>query len=202
MYVKTIGIRSFVTVFSIILLILCSACDDFKSQEFQMSGVDAVACDQLSDTLFSTLTLKSLTSFNPEWVDENVEANISAVLDSLEANNIVLNADGSEAVEIVTTSADTNWFALKSDFGSIATYLTETVEMNLLNSAGSLQKTSDATMPFEIAGGCTVLEKDKPVPLIRARFKYSVSDDRYLVQFIKGEQTRTGRIKISALNNQ
>jgi hypothetical protein len=167
-----------------------------------MSGVDAVACDQLSDTLFSTLTLKSLTSFNPEWVDENVEANISAVLDSLEANNIVLNADGSEAVEIVTTSADTNWFALKSDFGSIATYLTETVEMNLLNSAGSLQKTSDATMPFEIAGGCTVLEKDKPVPLIRARFKYSVSDDRYLVQFIKGEQTRTGRIKISALNNQ
>ena len=202
MYVKSVGIRSFTLLLSMVIITLFSACDDFKSQEFQMSAVDAIGCEQLSDTLFNTLTLKSLTTFNSDWADSNVAGNIPEILDSLEANNIVLNIDGSTATEIVTTAADTNWFALRSDFSAIVCYFSESVEMNLLTGTGTLQKTSDATMPFEIAGGCTVLEKDKSVALIRARFKYSASDDRYLVQFIKTEQTRTGRIKISVLQNQ
>ena len=203
MHIKSRITKILIAAFATIMLLnFIAACDDFKSQEFQIEGVDAAACNQLSDTLFSTLTLKRLSTFRPGWNNENALDSVTAILDSLEANGIMLNVDGSGAVEIATTASDTGWFALRSDFSTIAVYMTETAVMNLISPSGTLQKTSDKTMPFEIAGGCTVLENDKPVPLIRERFKYSITEDRYLVQLIKGEQTRSNRIKVSALRNQ
>lgn len=207
MYLKSVGIRSLVFLFAAILLMINLACEDFKSEEFQMSALDAAACEQLSDTVFSELALKPLTNFNPDWADSNVAANITPILDSLEANDLVLHADGSTAIEIATAGSDTSWFALRSDFSSIVWYLTESLVINLMTESGTIQKTSDLTMPFEVAGGCTYLEKGAtvPEPLIRARFKYSASADRYLVQFIKTEQTRDEAdypIKTFILKNQ
>jgi len=206
MYLKSVGIRSLMVLFAVILLMINLACEDFKSEEFQMSALDDAACTQLSDTVFSELTLKPLTDFNQDWADSNVAANIIPILDSLEANDLVLHADGSTAIQIAT-AADTSWFALRSDFSSIVWYLTESMVVNLMTESGTIQKTSDSTMPFEVAGGCTYLEKgaNVPEPLIRSRFKYSASEDRYLIQFIKTEQTRDEAdypIKTSILKNQ
>ncbi len=202
MKVKDEILKILILVFSAFLLVFYMACDDFKSQEFQISSQDAVACKQLSDTVFSTLSLKSLTDFDSTWVDSNIIGNVSEILDSLEANDIVLIADGSETTLIVTTAADTNYFAMRSNFSSIICYSDKSILLNLLTEDDQVQRTSDASMPLETVSGCTVLENKKPVPLIRARMKFGFSDDRYLVQFIKDDQTRSGSIKISILSNQ
>ena len=117
MYVKSRTLKILIMVSAAIMLLnFIAACDDFKSQEYKISGVDAAACSQLSDTLFGTLTLKGLSSFRPGWNNENALDSVTAILDSLEANNIILNVDGSTAIELGTTASDTNWFVLRSDF--------------------------------------------------------------------------------------
>ena len=194
--------KNLILVFSILLLIFYISCEDFKSQEYQISDQDALACQQLSDTVFNTISLKSLTDFNSSWVDSNVTGNVSEILDSLEANDIVFIADGSESTLISTTAADTNYFAMRSDFSSIVCYSTESITMNLLAENDQIKRTSDLTMPLELVSGCTVMVNEKPVPLVLARMKYGFSDDRYLVQFIKDDQTRSNSIKISVLRNQ
>lgn len=197
---------------SMVLLIIffTSSCEDFQSEEFQISALDSKACQQLQmhDSLgVDTVQVVMLSDFDSTWVDSviydstnNVYNNVSEILDTLIANDIVVTNTTSNKIKLETIgSADTAYFALQSNSASLTLFFDQSVTVYLINLSGEITSISNKMMPLETAAGCTKIENDVEVPLIQARLEISVPGNTSLLQLIKNEQTKSRIIHVSIL---
>ena len=210
--------RKFKNIFPVFILaiFLCVAffiisCDNYKSEEFEISALDSKACQQLkrADSLgVDTVTTVLLADFDSTWVDSIIYdpvtktySEVNAILDSLIANDIIVTNTATNKIKLITLgTADTNYVALQSSSGSLTFFFDQSVTINLINEDGAVTTVSDKTMPLETAAGCTKLnEQDIEIPLIQARYTIGVPSNPALLQVIKNEQTELRTIHMSIL---
>ena len=210
--------RKFKNIFPVFILaiFLCVAffiisCDNYKSEEFEISALDSKACQQLkrADSLgVDTVTTVLLADFDSTWVDSIIYdpvtktySEVTAILDSLIANDIIVTNTATNKIKLITLgTADTNYVALQSSSGSLTFFFDQSVTINLINEDGAVTTVSDKTMPLETAAGCTKLnEQDIEIPLIQARYTIGVPSNPALLQVIKNEQTELRTIHMSIL---
>jgi len=197
------------------LLFLIFSCDDFKSEEFNISEKDNQACAQLpdsiqdpnSDTLkiiaqpFKILKVnKALTAFDTSWVDSNVTENVSVILDTLTAKGLEVKVIPDTAYWLKTLAKEINsYFAFTPATGAVIFYLTESVDIILMTTDTSVVKPSNQNMPYETTSGCTVIINKKTEPLIKTRLEFSTPDEHYLLKLMKNDGTKSDSIKCSVL---
>ncbi len=197
----------------IVLFFITTACEEFQSEEFQISDLDSKACIQLQreDSLGAdTVKIKLLSKFDSTWVDSNLYdeqtktySNVPEILDSLNANQIVVTKTPTNKIKLVTVgAADTNYVSLQATSSSLTFFFDTSVSINIISQAGDIIRVSDETMPLETASGCTIEDDNEiQVPYIKARYKISMpsSDDNSLLQIIKNEQTKSSTFHVAIL---
>jgi len=202
---------AFIVGMFVLFFYFTTGCDDFKSEEFKISALDSKACQQLQkhDTLgVDTVTTMMLSDFDTTWVDSvlydqvsKTYNNVSEILDSLMANNIVVTNTSTNKFKLITLSDnDVNYFALQSTSTSLTFFFDQSVSINLINSSGEITGISYSKMPLETAAGCTEIDdNDVEVPFIQTRLEISVPGNVSLLQLIKNEQTQSRIIHVSIL---
>ncbi len=202
---------AFIVLVTIIIALVTTSCDDYKSEEFEISALDSKACQQLqkADSLGAdTVTVSMLSDFDSTWVDSNLYNttshsydNVPEILDSLIANDIVVTNTSNDKIKLYTPAdQDTNYVALQSGSGSLTFFFDQSLSINIINQAGQITTISNKLMPLETASGCTTLDvNDLEVPYIKARFEISVPGNPALLQLVKNEQTGSRIIHIAIL---
>ena len=115
----------FIVMVFILITCITTSCDDYKSEEFEISALDSKACQQLqrADSLgVDTVRTMALSDFDSAWVDSNLYDPISQtynfvaeILDSLVANDITVTNTSTNKIKLITLAdQDTNYVALQS----------------------------------------------------------------------------------------
>jgi len=115
--------------------------------------------------------------YDNTWEQDSVIlANIPAVMDTLEANEIMVTDNSSLCFEIHTkVSVDTNYVFFSTDENSIVCYIdTFYINMNIIDSEGNVLATDDEAITPESIYDC---------PSMELRYVYNLQDNRYLIQF-------------------
>jgi len=202
---------AFIVMVFILITCITTSCDDYKSEEFEISALDSKACQQLqrADSLgVDTVTTMMLSDFDSTWVDSilydqgaHTYGNVAEILDSLVANDITVTNTSTNKIKLITLAdLDTNYVALQSGSSSLTFFFDQSVSINIINQTGQITAVSNKSMPLETASGCTELDdNDVEVPFIQTRLEISVSDNPALLQLIKNEQTGSRTIHVSIL---
>ena len=175
------------------------------------SGKDSKACNQLqrADSLGAdTVFVQLLSDFNSAWVDSNLYnaqnntySSVPAILDSLNANQIVVGKTENNKIKLNTVAgADTNYVSLHTTAGSLTFFFDQSISINLISPAGEVTRISNQNMPLETASGCTMEDENEiQVPFIKSRYEIAVPANNSLLQLIKNEQTKSRTIHVSIL---
>lgn len=202
---------AFIVIVIITIACITTSCDDYKSEEFEISALDSKACQQLqkADSLGAdTVTAVWLSDFDSTWVDSilydpnnETYSNVTEILDSLIANDISLTNTSTNKIKLYTPAdQDTNYVALQSGSASLTFFFDQSISINIINRSGEITAVSNKLMPLETASGCTKIDDNEvEVPFIQARFEISVPDNPALLQLIKNEQTSSRIIHIAIL---
>lgn len=194
-----------------VLFFIFTSCEEFQSEEFEISGKDSKACNQLqrADSLGTdTVNVQLLSDFDPTWVDSNLYnaqnntySNVPAILDSLNANEIVVTNTDINKIKLYTIAgADTNYVSLQTTASSLTFFFDQSISINIISPAGEVTKISNQNMPLETASGCTMEDDNEvQVPFIKARYEIAVPANNSLLQLIKDEQTKSRIIHVSIL---
>jgi hypothetical protein len=196
------------------LLFLSFSCDEFKSQEFEISEKDNLACTQFADSIqdpasdtlkiiaqpLKTLQLVALTDFNASWVDSNVAANVPDILDSLTGRALVVHVTPDTAYMLKTLADEmNNYMVFAPAAGAVVFYLSESADILLMKTDGTIIKPSNQNMPLPTVSGCTVVINNSTEPKIKTRLEFNSPDEHYLLKLIKNDQTKSGDIKCSVI---
>ena len=181
-----------------VALVLFISCDEYASKEFDISSLDAKACDALSDTLSDTRAAVLLTQFNPEWLDSivyDVNLNkynfVSQILDSLDAHGLTLT-DSPQKFRLVTLSSKNEcYYSLNTNAGQLVFFADANIDINIIEADGTILTSGNPTIPLETTGDCVQFDEDlkRDVPLIQARISFGIPENRTLLKIIKNEQT-------------
>ncbi len=182
---------------SIGVVVYMNACDSFKQTTTDISGIDLVACSQLNDSMFYNISTQVLTDFDSTWTDSAALLNVGAVIDSLDAHQIVVEA-GMDTAYKVSAGEPINYVELKSDFSNVVVFGDQIVRLELYDPSGTLIKETDPIMPLETISGCQK-EDDSGVshPTIKIRAGYNLSGNSYLMRIIKTDKTTSSVLGIT-----
>ncbi len=179
------------------VVVYMNACDSFKQTTTDISGIDLVACSQLNDSMFYSISTQALTDFDSTWTDSAALLNIGDVLDSLDAHEIMVEA-GMDTAYKVTAGLAINYVELKSDLSNVVIFADQIVRLEIYDPAGKLVEKSDQTMPLETISGCQK-EDDGGIshPTIKLRDGYNLSGNRFLMRILKTDKTTSSVLGIT-----
>jgi len=202
---------AFIVIVFMLITFFSTSCDDYKSEEFEISSLDLQACQQLksADSLGAdTVTAILLSDIDTSWVMSSIYDTITAtynnvnqILDSLVAKDIVITNTTQNKLKLITrANKDTSFFALQSNSTSLTFFFDTSVSINFIDPTGKIINVNNNRISLETASGCTKLDdKDVEIPLIIARYEISVPSNPVLWQLIKNEQTESHIIHVSIL---
>jgi hypothetical protein len=187
MKMKNFRLLEILAILFISMVFFLIGCDEYQSESFQISEVDARACRQIQDTLvYYSTAVRDLTEFNSTWTNENVPQNVPAIIDSLKANGIIVS-DSDQSTWVGTLDdVDTNYVCLQTSLNAIKMYTDRVVRLQIMDVQGEFRNVSNIAMPLETVGGCT---DEEGLPTIKTRIEYSTPDEEYLLYIIVTDQT-------------
>ena len=183
------------------LFLLIAACEDFQTKSYSMTDRDSKACMQLKDSVFQVISTASLSSYNPDWQNEQISQIAGEVIEALANDSIIVSENDQAYVLITGNDMDTTYVLLESQSASLTLYFDQALTQNLIAEDGVFLPASDSVIPLETIGSCTKVVKDVYIPVIKRRTAYALSGDRYLIQIIKTDQTEEMNIRLSVIAN-
>lgn len=171
------------------LLGLTAGCDDFQSEKFALSNLDAEACTAFTDTSAVVTAIKTvaLVNLDTTWYGDRVNANAGTIMDSLAARGLIVES-GQKLYQLNTPGkVDTNYVVLSAGAGEFTLFVDDYVLINLIDAGGGVAAPSDRSISLEAVFEC---------PEIRTRLVFPLSSDRALLQIIKTDQTMASRFRL------
>ena len=135
-------------------------------------------------------------NYDKTWDQDSVIlANIPAVMDTLEAHEIMVTDNSSLCFEIYTkATVDTNYVFFSTDENSVVCYIdTFYIDMNIIDSEGNVLTTDDEAITPESVYYC---------PSMQLRHVYNLQDNRYLIQFIEIAKQETVPFRLAIIPNR
>lgn len=169
------------------VLLLAFSCSMFEEAESEISGADKIACQQFNDSSFFKLSLVELTEFDTSWVNAQVASNVPAIIDTLLANDLVVQA-GLDSAYLITRAGDSSYVALESSISEITVFYTDMLELNIYDATGAPVDFSSDKMPLETISGCRYEDVETfEGNIIKVRLEYELTGSNYLMHFSKTE---------------
>jgi len=174
-------------------VIMFFGCKQYQTEEFTISNLDAKACELLQDSLSDTISTSPLTNFDSSWVDSTIYGNVDKILDSLEANKIMVTESDTSFTIITPLDIDTSYAYLFTQLDEVVFFFNDFINMSIIDTGGAFLGVENKTIPLETVYDC---------PEIRTRLVYKPVGERYLLQIIKTDQTLGDTLLAVILHNQ
>ena len=174
---------------SALVLVMFFSCEDFQSQNYEISPVDARACTLLSDSVFKVIRTQSPSEINATWVQQTVLDSAEKAFTTLAKKKVQIAVQDSGYLFVSSIISDTSYVALTGDSGSSVLYLGEYLDVKIYDMNGTELAVLDDTMTPETVGGCMELVVDKYQPIIKTRLVFNTKAENYLLSIIKIDQT-------------
>jgi len=185
-------------VFGLLFLFYLAGCEEFTKETYEISGVEQVACNQLTDSVFYKASTSILQDIDTSLTHENMPANVTKILDSLQALGKIIEADPDQGYSVSMAAEDTTYIMLQANIKSFVVFADDAIDLNLFEESGKVVGIADSNMPLETISGCQKKVKELEVPVIKFRRAFNVSGNRILVQMMKTEQTKSSKFKLTA----
>lgn len=164
----------------ILVVSIFGGCDEFQSEEYSISDFDATACNLLQDSTSTNINTKDITTYNPVWLNDVVEQHAAAIMDTLQANGVMI-ADSDTNYSIRTPGLlDTNYVCLTTEQTNITVFVTDYVTINMIGPDGSVTTSVNSDITMEAVYGC---------PDVLTRLVFNLESTTNLMQIIKTDQT-------------
>ena len=189
-------------------LLIFMSCEDFQDEDFNISSLDLDACHLLflHDTSTVIITTPELTEYDTNWVNSAVDSFVTAIVDSLENNNITVASTDTTRFKISSAlTVDTNYVALVTEPKEIVFFIDDFVEMNIFGTDGNILNPIDETISLETAYHVVSTDTtDDYCSKAKVREVYNISENKSLIQLIKTDQMEAtdGIFHIVILNNR
>ena len=196
------------TVFALLgmfTLLIVTSCEIYEEKDYDISALDKQGCELLQDSITVDISAVDLTSLNENWNNQAVFQNVPQVMDSLEANGIVLNQESTCYTVSTPGALDTAYIGIDTNLNSIVLFVNEFLRFNFVNSDGSILEPADEsidpatifytelTAPEEWAVDCSEM---------KSRVVYNLEQTKKLIQIIKPDQPGTHKYRFVFLANQ
>ncbi|MBD3289139.1 hypothetical protein GF337_10070 [candidate division KSB1 bacterium] len=196
------------TVFALLgmfTLLIVTSCEIYEEKDYDISALDKQGCELLQDSITVDISAVDLTSFNEDWNNQAVFQNVPQVMDSLDANGIVLNQESTCYVVSTPGALDTTYIDIDTDLNSIVLFVNEFLRFNFINSDGSILEPADES--FDPA---TVFYSELTAPEewdvdcseMKNRVVYNLEQTKKLIQIIKPDQPSTHKYRFVFMANQ
>jgi len=174
-----------------ILILVNSACEDFKEENLKVSEIDTEARYLLSveDSVLIKIIPRALTAINSNWTMPQVLDSLSSVFAELEARNIDIIMQDSCYLVKTDASLDTIYILFKNNENDeLIFYMNEYLEFHIYDKEGSLLETSESMIPLESLAAAGEYNKSKLDIIVKTRAEYDLNNGNYLLQLIELEE--------------
>jgi hypothetical protein len=185
----------------VISIVFVFACEEFQTKSYSMTDKDSKACTMLTDTTFQVRTVARLSDYNPEWKNDQISEIAGEVINAMADDSIFVSESELSYLLRTGEGMDTAYVLLESPVNSVILYFDQSLDQDLISTEGIFLSAADSGIPLETIGGCTIVEKDVHKTVIQKRIVYNLSQNRYLIQLIKIDQTAENNIRLSILSN-
>jgi len=183
-------------------------CSDFQDENFEISALDAKACELLAkaDSTSINFLLPSIQHYDSTLTNTAISENVIEIFDSLVRRELVVSAmDTGKFVLSFLAGVDTNYIALKVESSNIVIYLDDFVELKIIDPDGNYIQSTDTTIPLETVYYTSITEpetSDINCTNLKGRSVYELTDKKYLLQIISTDQMESvGFFAVVVLKN-
>ncbi|MBL7093782.1 hypothetical protein ISS22_07395 [candidate division KSB1 bacterium] len=182
------------TLIIIFIFMIILTCSDFQDEDFEISALDAKACELLAkpDSSSINFLLPSIQDFDSILTNTIIFENVIGVFDSLDQRELVVSAmDTGKYVLLFLPGIDTNYVALIVESSDIVIYLDDFVQLNMIDLDGNFVEPTDTTIPLETVFYTIITEpetSDINCTNLKGRSVYKLADKKYLLQIICMDQ--------------
>ncbi|MFA4906697.1 MAG: hypothetical protein WC602_00310 [archaeon] len=212
---KTFMTKSFI-LSTCFLVFAFTSCDDFKKETYKISDIDNQA-----KTVFQTSTPVVRTAATiVEGVDTLVtpvdscfyltvggvkmkldDNEASTISDSLVLKNAVIAPDTMIYRFITPSALNSSYYVLDvPEDGDYYIYLNEYVKVKLTGVSG-VEEDADESVPLELTANFFTISDNKPVPVVKARYAFELTEGKYLLELITTDQTISRTFNIVVLED-
>lgn len=183
----------------------------YQEEEFAISALDDKACECLNESLGDTIYTSALTNFDTSWVGSAIYANVEEILDSLEANKIKVTESDTSFTIVIPEDIDSNCVSLITESDELVLYLSDFVEVNIINTAGTIVDPESKAISLETiyyaVSPDTIYQDTLVTDIIdcsklKTRLVYKLSENRNLMQIIKTDKTMSNTFRLVILQNR
>ena len=168
------------TSFVFLAILALVGCEKFQKETYKMSDYDQKACSILQSEQADTLRPPAVDELNPDWTPDNVLEHAAELADSLRARGIVIAEGEKNHVVVPPAKADTSYLCLTVESEEVTVFLSDVVDVVLIDLQGKVLHAEKTSIPFEVAAEC---------PDILARLTFSVKPGTYLLLFGMNDRT-------------
>jgi len=212
MYINFVK-KVFIPMICILVLIGCEKYlpKAYQEEEFAISALDDKACECLNESLGDTIYTSALTNFDTSWVGSAIYANVEEILDSLEANKIKVTESDTSFTIVIPEDIDSNCVSLITESDELVLYLSDFVEVNIINTAGTIVDPESKAISLETiyyaVSPDTIYQDTLVTDIIdcsklKTRLVYKLSENRNLMQIIKTDKTMSNTFRLVILQNR
>jgi len=184
-------------VIGLIILVL-GRCQDYQEKTYIMTASDSLACNQLQDTNFVSLTAAKLSLIDTSWsaaaIDSLIETDLDSIMDSLESCGNLIDTVGAFNYAITFQGVDDAYYlVLKVDISNeteVSIYVDNYVNLRLWDTQGQGVTLIDDSLPLEVVADCHE---------IAGRFRYNLASGRYLMEIDPGDQMKSDHFKMTMI---
>lgn len=165
------------------LIVLLISCEEYQEEDFTIADMDARACELFEDTVSVKIPRFPLVSFDSTWVDSAVYENVLEILDSLEANEIIVTDSDTSFTITTAENVEMYYICFFTELNEVVIFSNYFTDMNIIDADGTVINKESSVISLETVAGCSE---------IRTRNVYNLSERKNLLQIVKIESDQTG----------
>ncbi len=174
----------------VILTFFLMSCEEFQTESFSASDIDAKAVNALADSVFISTSTEQLSAFKATWKNKSLDTIRVALNDSLLSNGVILTVlDTAYSIKIPANN-DTSYAAFTGGTSEAVLFVGEFIDVLLVDGNGSTTPPDDTSMElpaiYESLNGLASTDH-----YVKARYVFKEVPQNSIFQFIQTEQTKT-----------
>ncbi len=170
-------------------------CSDYEAKNYEVSGIDAIAAEILSDTVSTDILTAGLKTLE-DGLQLSYSNGVKDTISSFITTDVLKSLKDSVAV---FSETEKNYFIKRAakecyvnldlnSSGETVIYATDYVKLQLISGTDTLS-VKDTTIPLELISGAFHNEGEHPESIVKLRYVYDLESKEYLLKIIGTEQT-------------
>ncbi|MDD5765030.1 MAG: hypothetical protein PHW79_02085 [Candidatus Marinimicrobia bacterium] len=198
------------------LVFALTSCEDFQKESYEISEIDNMA-----KTVFKTSTTTVITAATVAAGTDTMvtpvdpcyfltlgavkvkldDSTAAVILDSMVLKNAMVVPNTVIYRFVTPTNGYISFYVLDvPEEGDYYIYLNDYANVSLIGTSGE-EEDYDNSIPLELSSNFFTISDSKPIPYVKARYKFELGEGKYLVKFTTTDQTTSTTFNVVVLED-